>query len=1205
MRSKLLYLLVVLAMLVGAIPAAIPAAASDEEVVTLPPMELPEKGNPKLDTQLNKLVSAETPEEATSYAQTLNIGLEDGNVRVIVECMPGQVDAAIEAAIALGATIETGIHHDMFQISVPLSSLLALADTPAIRLVRLPIYAVPYETSEGVALINADDWQAAGHTGAGVKIAILDIGFSGYGALLGTELPATVTTQSLLHPDYGDINGPYAQPSNHGTACAEIVYDIAPDAEYYLVNYGTDLEILDAINYLIGEGIDIISHSCGSPLWGPGDGSGTVCNKIAEARANGILWSQAMGNYAKRHWCGDYADTNGNFFNEFSQSPFDETVAVYIEAEQIMFIELKWDDEWGASSNDYSLWLFDPNLAFIGYTTGEQDGDDDPYEWFIYEAEVSGAHHIAIRWFSGSQSVNFHLYSEIQPIQTIHQRAYSSLTVPADSTYAMSVGAVPWDNPTTLEYFSSQGPNDNGDIKPDLVAPDQVENYTYGTFGGTSASTPHAAGAAALVLEAYPGYTPADIQAYLEASAIEIGGDGKDNQYGSGRLSLGDIPIDFGETLSGSIDAAAEMDTYTFTADADDTVLIRMVEASGSLYPEIRLIAPDATILETDYGSPADIYYEYLPQGGVYKILAYDHSGSETGDYNIFLQRTNNPGNTIPIAFGDAPNPASIDTTAQMDTHTFSTDDGDTVIIRMAETSGFLYPEITLFEPDGSEVSTDYGAPVEIYSLYLNEGQHTILAYDHGGDDTGEYNVVVQRMNNPGFAIPIGFGDTLVEAIEEAVDWDTFTFTSSTGQTVLIRMVETSGLLYPEIALFRPDGSYLHSDYGSPAEIISDPLPQNGVYKILAYDHSGYDTGDYNIFLQLLGGAEGSISGHVYEENGTTPIEGATVSVYVVDPLLPYIKTWAPIGEDTTDGSGQYSITGLPAGDYKVAAVVAGHERRWHQDVQLVSQAATLTLAEGQAIGNIDFSLGPGGTISGTVIDQNTLLPIENVTVSAGPFGVIELAALALTDENGDYILDGLPYGDYGVSSPWAVIPGSGADNYIIEAWQEKLVGEAGDAVNVAEGVNPGYIDFTLEEGCVISGYVRTEGGAPIEGAAVFVWEYGSLFGGPWALRGYGRTDANGDYQTTGLPNGTCAVRVNAISYATEWWENTYHKDLSTPVVVTGRQRPWLLPGPVLLVILTLTWPIAAPYPGMHRIVAVIPSKTSISTPSTTPIING
>ncbi len=49
-----------------------------------------------------------------------------------------------------------------------------------------------------------------------MKIAILDVGFTGYSSLLGTELPASVTTQSFYTGS--DIEG----YTDHGTACAEI-----------------------------------------------------------------------------------------------------------------------------------------------------------------------------------------------------------------------------------------------------------------------------------------------------------------------------------------------------------------------------------------------------------------------------------------------------------------------------------------------------------------------------------------------------------------------------------------------------------------------------------------------------------------------------------------------------------------------------------------------------------------------------------------------------------------------------------------------------------------------------------------------------------------------------------------------------------------------------------------------------------------------
>ena len=134
--------------------------------------------------------------------------------------MPGQVGAATEAASTLGA-VETS-YGNLVQVVVPITNLEALADTRGVNLVRMPWEPLPDVVSEGVALINADDWQTAGYTGAGVKVAILDSGFTGYASRLGTELPASVNTQSFYAGS--DIEGYTA----HGTACAEIVYDIAP-----------------------------------------------------------------------------------------------------------------------------------------------------------------------------------------------------------------------------------------------------------------------------------------------------------------------------------------------------------------------------------------------------------------------------------------------------------------------------------------------------------------------------------------------------------------------------------------------------------------------------------------------------------------------------------------------------------------------------------------------------------------------------------------------------------------------------------------------------------------------------------------------------------------------------------------------------------------------------------------------------------------
>ncbi len=109
-----------------------------------------------------------------------------------------------------------------------------------------------------------------------------------------------------------------------------------------------------------------------------------------------------------------------------------------------------------------------------------------------------------------------------------------------------------------------------GLLKPDVVAPGPGTTTTavgfgYTSFGGTSAATPHVAGAMALILSANPLLTPADVTMILQTTAHDLGAPGKDNVYGAGRLDcLAAVQLalqmsNFG-TLSGTVTDASTSD---------------------------------------------------------------------------------------------------------------------------------------------------------------------------------------------------------------------------------------------------------------------------------------------------------------------------------------------------------------------------------------------------------------------------------------------------------------------------------------------------------------------------------------------------------------------------------------------------------------------------------------------------------------------
>jgi len=509
------------------------AASPPVPLENFAPTSLPPRGHPKVESRLWQLLDAAQNTGAETFTTRNGIDFAEGKVRVIVEAKLGCVEDTIDAVILRHGTVEA-TYDNLVQAVVLASTIPLLADDSAIRNVRLPLEPVPAVVSEASGLIGAEGWHSAGLTGEGVKVGILDGGFSGYGAMLGTELPAYVHTHWSV-----SIAGPGS--SQHGTACAEIVHDVAPEADLYLANYATLVEKANAVYWLIDQGVDIISCSMGSPLGGPGDGTGPVCGIVDEARAAGVLWCNSAGNYATDHWMGTWQDADSDGWHDL---PLPVQAA---KTGDLITVLLKWNDGFGTSSNNYDLYVTNYRGFTVGMSLNVQDGDDEPTETVSFSASYSGPYYPYYVWIhreSADGAGQFHLF--VPNCETLqYSVASTSLTPPADSASALAVGAVPWHSPNTLESFSSQGPTIDGRTKPDVVAPDRVSTSTYGAgaFPGTSASAPHVAGAAALVKQVFPEYGPARIQAFLEERAVDLGVVGKDNQYGSGRLFLGAAPL--------------------------------------------------------------------------------------------------------------------------------------------------------------------------------------------------------------------------------------------------------------------------------------------------------------------------------------------------------------------------------------------------------------------------------------------------------------------------------------------------------------------------------------------------------------------------------------------------------------------------------------------------------------------------------------
>ncbi|MCX6021782.1 MAG: S8 family serine peptidase, partial [Chloroflexi bacterium] len=430
-----------------------------------------------------------------------------------------------------------GADEELLQAIVPLRNLAALAANPDVRYVRLPLQPLAQEIlSEGRASLGPEPWDQLGIRGRGAKVGIVDLGFAGADTLVARELPGYVTARSFR--DDQDLSG---AGNDHGTAVAEIVHDMAPDAQLYLVRIGNEVDLGNAVDYLISQGVRVANHSVGWFQTGGGDGTGTVADIIGRARDAGILWVNSGGNYAQRYWEGPWSDGNSNNWLDFASA--DETDDFTLGPNGCITAYLSWNN-WPVTNQDYDLYLFGAgNLSVpLAASVGDQTGSQSPTETLDFCSTTGGSYTLAIRRFSASPPTKFRLFT--LGVTPQYRTTSGSLASPADSPKAFAVGAMAY-NAETLESFSSQGPTQDGRIKPDITGPDGVSTATYGTGGffGTSAAAPHVAGAAALVAGRFPARTAANLQANLTGAAQDYGSQGGDNLYGAGMLRMPDDMI--------------------------------------------------------------------------------------------------------------------------------------------------------------------------------------------------------------------------------------------------------------------------------------------------------------------------------------------------------------------------------------------------------------------------------------------------------------------------------------------------------------------------------------------------------------------------------------------------------------------------------------------------------------------------------------
>jgi hypothetical protein len=377
-----------------------------------------------------------------------------------------------------------------------------------------------------------------GVTGAGIKIGILSDSYH----VDGTEgPPATILKE-----------GPPGS-TDEGRALAQLISATAPDAQFYFYSaYYSEQDFAAGITALAAAGCQIIVDDIGYPDEPFYQIAGPIDDAVAQAVAQGVNYFTAVGN-------------EGDNFYEGRWQPGGTVVqSVLIPAGISATLALQWDAPYNSASPP-TLTATATSADGLMLPSFQTNGEPDALIDFPV-LDQPAAYPVTIAQTLGTTAPS--LFKDILVGGGRFTSAGSGVGSGAVFGQPMvpgvnAVGAVaarntPAEGGTPIpEFYSSTGPGEllfapDGTRlaqpqtldAPSFLAPDGAGTEAINPFYGTSAAAAEAAAVAALMLQANPSLTNADLSALLADSAIPAGAA---SVAGAG-LIRADVAVDYAKT---------------------------------------------------------------------------------------------------------------------------------------------------------------------------------------------------------------------------------------------------------------------------------------------------------------------------------------------------------------------------------------------------------------------------------------------------------------------------------------------------------------------------------------------------------------------------------------------------------------------------------------------------------------------------------
>lgn len=349
--------------------------------------------------------------------------------------------------------------------------------------------------------------------------------------------------------DFADGIRKLASPVGSGGAEANVIVD---DVGYFGEPFFQDGPVAVAVNEVVADGVTYLTSAGNDNLLDAEN------NEFASWEAPAFRDSGDCPKEVRALTLVDYNTTHCLDFNP--EAPVDRTYGIKVQPGQTLTIDLQWAQPWNKVTTDLDAFLLDAEGRLLAFAPVNNVSAKRPFEVLTWEnnSGVERTVQLVVNRFIGVNprlklillqnggGVSGTEYPRSGGGDVVGPAIYGH----AGAASAITVGAVPYNNSNRIERYSSRGPVTHffGPVvgsgsapplgspevisKPDIAATDcgRTTFFSFqpekelGTwrFCGTSAAAPHAAGIAALALEAGAG-DPGAVATALEGTGRMVG----------------------------------------------------------------------------------------------------------------------------------------------------------------------------------------------------------------------------------------------------------------------------------------------------------------------------------------------------------------------------------------------------------------------------------------------------------------------------------------------------------------------------------------------------------------------------------------------------------------------------------------------------------------------------------------------------------